>query len=627
MPSSGADADADRGRQRRPLRGRGAADGGGQTAAECPRALQAGVGRDDPDAAVVLAHRGIPWPQLVAQRALGPLQRRGGVAAHVSGQQASGVVDVDDEHRARAAVADEAPEAPDHRGRPRLAAVLGGRGRRREDVGRHGGPARHQRWRAHRHGGLDGRIRHGREPQAGILAGRGAAGLLGGLGGWAGSAGSGAAGTATGAGRPPPASAAAATTSQTSARRAASAATCSGSGRVRASVTADQSTARSAPTACIAAAGSAAPASSPALAASAARSPAGAGGRARPRRPAPRATPRTAPGAGASAARGRPRRDSASGASAIRVRSQSRRALAIGDRAATGASATGRAAGGREEPREHGRWISAGPDGDGAPPAIWVMFLPRRRAMLRPGCRPPAVHRRGARRDRRRRRPAGPTSSIPVERALGRVLAEDVTAAGDVPPFAGSGDGRVTRCAPAPPSAACGSSASRVPARPFAARALGDGEACASRRAPRCRRRRRRPAARARQDGGRRRSSLGRRRPGRNVRGAGEDLRAGARRAAPRHRLQPGRARRRRRRGRAELRCAPRRAWRSLGTGDELRPTRRARSGPADPQLEPRHARGARPAAGARRARRPGPPTTPTRPRALARWRSRTPTS
>ena len=166
---------------------------------------------------------------------------------------------------------------------------------------------------------------------------------------------------------------------------------------------------------------------------------------------------------------------------------------------------------------------------------------------------------------------ARPAATIPVERALGRVLAEDVTAAGDVPPFAGSAmDGFALR-AGAAGRRLCLIGESRAGA-PFDGE-VGDGEAV--------------------------RISTGAALPagadavlqlelvedqgdaivlgdavdrGRNVRGPGEDLRAGAVVLHRGRRLRPADLGVAVHAGLAELRCAPQPRLAVLATGDELRP-------------------------------------------------------
>ena len=124
------------------------------------------------------------------------------------------------------------------------------------------------------------------------------------------------------------------------------------------------------------------------------------------------------------------------------------------------------------------------------------------------------------------RRPL-PSEDVAVHEALGRVLAEDVAAERDVPSFANSAmDGFAVRSGPA--GARWESSASRAPARPPRS-ASARARRCASPPARRCPTA---PTPSCRSSGSTVdgvRVTLGEDvEPGRNVRPAGDDVRAGA---------------------------------------------------------------------------------------------------
>ncbi|HEX4110109.1 MAG TPA: gephyrin-like molybdotransferase Glp [Solirubrobacteraceae bacterium] len=166
-------------------------------------------------------------------------------------------------------------------------------------------------------------------------------------------------------------------------------------------------------------------------------------------------------------------------------------------------------------------------------------------------------------------RPLG-TEEVPVTDALGRVLAEPVIAAADVPPFASSAmDGYAVLAGPAGRVVrVVGESRAGTPAE----RGPGEGEAVAISTGavvP--------PGAEAvvplevTERDGDRVTLTAPARPGDHVRGAGEDLRAGGTVLEPGRRLGPAEVGVAIGAGRASLRCARRPRVAVLCTGDELR--------------------------------------------------------
>ncbi len=167
-------------------------------------------------------------------------------------------------------------------------------------------------------------------------------------------------------------------------------------------------------------------------------------------------------------------------------------------------------------------------------------------------------------------RPRAP-EALAVERALGRVLAQDVTAAQDVPPFAGSAmDGFAVRSGPAGRRLRLiGESRAGTP---FTGE-VGDGEAVRISTGAAL------PTGADAvlqqelvQDGSAEIVLGDAVEPGRNVRGPGEDLRAGARVLHRGRRLGPADLGVAVHAGLAALDCAPQPRLAVLATGDELRP-------------------------------------------------------